>query len=442
MRRNPTAPIGDIDPRDPGLLTKSEFLQLRNRQGKLHPSDAYRVSVEDLNRPTETLVGRTTTDDSRRRPILVYAERHDLVDNRLVFRDDESGDVVAVLRDGVLYRDRFWKVPSWYQSGLRAKTVTVDLPIREEKQVKYPVEFAANIAETNRETYPLVLQRVKLGRDLFELRAESEIRPDKLDTIVLLNESGQIVARGDNEWGATLIRVAKEYQGRGLGRFMTSVWYQYNPGSVSGGFTEAGARNALATREDRVHEYLAQGWYSELVRSGRMTHERVKSILADLPKRPHTPLRRLPTVEPLDEAQLLAYVDDDGTSFVLYDRRFFEDQDPKYVHGYGFLRDSSAHGTFFYRIEHDAAYRELVSAIGLQLARDYGEPIYVASAPGDVIEWESVPGAEHRDGYVALTRDILPLREMAQRERRERQPYDPYRQIRDTLLEMAESKWS
>ena len=183
------------------------------------------------------------------------------------------------------------------------------------------------------------------------------------------------------------------------------------------------------------------GWYSELIRSGRLTKERLKEILAGLSGGGRRSQSSLPRPTPTPEKQdIRLYVDESEVGFVLYDGRFLDTQDERYILGYGFLRDTNEHGLFFYRIEYEPEHREITSAIGLQLARNLGAPLYVEKAPADMIDWQTVPGAQYQDGYVTLSHDVLPIRQLAAAERKARN--DPFRQRQYSLIELAESKWS
>lgn len=438
IHRNPTTPVPQSFPEtEPGLLTLAEFLAMRNPEGKHHENSAYQSDLASLNAPRGAVIGKTR---DRRGDIYVTSETG-APDDDLVFRDAETDAAVGVLRGGMLYRDRFRQPPPWYSTLRGAGSELVHLTISSEREVKYPAEYLASVPDRNRAEFPFVLQRVKIGKERLEVRAERDPRPDKRDTIAVLNRDGLIVARGDDEWGATLTRVAAEYRGQGLGRLVASIWYELNPSSESGGFTSAGRATAASVWEERVREFLSRGWYSALVREGRVTSARVEEIVSGLRRKPTE--SRLPVASPPDpEPNLRLYIDDDKISFVLYDKRFLDSSDEKYIHGYGFLRDIESRGSFFYRIEHDAEYRGLVSAIGLQLARDLGEPLYVADDPADLIEWETVPHAVYKDGYVSLSEDVLSLGPLAAQERRERRKVDPYGQRRDELVEIAEAKWS
>lgn len=452
MKANPTYPLPDAFPEtEPALMTAAEFRNLRNPEGKYHEAGAYESTIESLNDNRFYFVGSVSVD--ARKPNLIVLGDHRWSEaapvDELIYRDRESDKTVAVLRDGVLYRDRFYRgrhgnFPRHYNAdGPRGGLVEVGPFV--EKEVKDPESYAQDLirqADQNLARYPHLLQRIVRGGERLEVRSKVPPRPDKLDTIVFLNRDKLVVARGLDEWGATLLQVAEEYRGKGLGTALAEIWYEINPQSESGGFTRAGAANARRAWESRVRLFSERGWYSALVRAGRLSAERVRKITSGLGARRATESPFVHEGSEAEKPDLRVYVDEDGVAFVLYDARFLDEPDERYIHGYGFLRDTEEHGTFFYRIEYDPAYRVLATAIGLQLARDAGEPVYVADVPGDLVEWELIPEARRKGDHVSLTQDILPLRTLAASERKARRKVDPYGQKVSELLETAESKWA
>jgi GNAT superfamily N-acetyltransferase len=441
MRRNPTTPLPEaLSPTEPALMTVGEFIAFRNPGEKYHPEGAYKATVASLNDGLSTLgTARARWKEYRVEGVAPRYGEAPTVTDRLVFRDD-GNKVVAVLVDGVLYRDRFHTLPDYYTTHRDR----VPLVIRSEREVKEPSAFVRRVydpAKANRKRFPHVVQRVALGADLFEVRAEKPPQDSAQDTLVVLNPEGEIVARADDEWGATLLRVAEEYRGRGLGKLLAEMWYAFNPASTSGGFTSAGAANARATWVARVREFQARGWYSDLVRRGDLTLARVREILSGLPaEKPAT--SRLPSNTPKASPDLRIYVDEDGASFVVYDARFLDDPKEEYLHGYGLFRDAPSVGTFLYRIEYEPEYRKLATAVALQLARDNGERIYVKSRPGDMVDPSGLPHVKRAKGYLSLTQDILPLADARRVEQVLRKRKDPYDEALYRLLEMAESKWA
>lgn len=419
-------------------MTRSEYLSFQNKRQKHHESDAYQTTVAELNKVPLVEIGSTERDRRDRSYIVAQPDGEDDV---LVFRDKDIGKVAAVLERGVLTKGRFAAIPSYYIDWRTRQPVM--LKVDEVREEKYPdrrlLPLVFDLPKLNRERYPVILQRFAIGgRGWFELRAERKPRRDKRDTIVILHD-GLVVAMGSDEWGATLIRVAEEFRRVGLGDFLKKEWTKYNPDARSGGFTAAGERMAIRFWAQRVRDFSANGWYSELVRRGLLTMDRVREIVSGASGRASA--ERLPSdavaeEEPTEDPLLFL---EDG-SFILYDRRFLSEPDEKYVLGYGFLRDAGV-GTFFFRLEYEEDYADLVTATALQMARDLGEKIYVADIPGDVVEWRRVPEAVERDGYVSLKGDILDLKALSREETKVRRAADRFDEKRYALMELADSKW-
>lgn len=439
-RRNPTTPLPVAFPAtEPALLTAKEFLDLRNPEEKMHSTDAFDASIESLNWQSQgTVLGKAQTPRGSVDVLGRWGAAPGETDT-LVFKDAKTREVVAVLADGTVYKDRFHEVPNYYM-GARELYNLRPSPVRE---VKYLAQYAARVLKHDAlADFPHLLQRVVLKGEPFEVRAAAKPRPDKLDTVVFLNRDGSIVAQGTDSWGATLLQVATEYRGRGMGRLLAKFWYDLNPSSKSGGFTAAGQRNALAAREDRVRDFQARGWYTELVREGRLTAARVRSLLAGLTKRRGvSPIPSAPAAG-AKRPDLRFFVDEDNVSFVVYDARFLQDQDEEYLLGYGFFRERPNGDVFLYRIDYDPAYQALVTSVALQMARDNGDKLYIGGKPSDTVEWEDIPDVRQRGDYLTLTKDVFPLKDAAKLERILRKRTDPHGEMEYLLREGAEAKWA
>lgn len=99
-------------------------------------------------------------------------------------------------------------------------------------------------------------------------------------------------------------------------------------------------------------------------------------------------------------------------------------------------------GTFLYRIDYDRPFADLTTKVALQMARDNGERLYDGEGYHDLLELAGIPGVVRDGDYLEVTRDLLPLSTMAQKEKRLRRARDPYRETETLLLEMADAKWS
>jgi len=417
-----------------GLMTKEEFLHFRNPHEKSHGSDSYDFDLFHLNRDYPQSVG-TLGSGGDKLEVEKLSGGFRLVDG--------DGKVVAVVHDGTAYYEDP-RVKRRIPSSIEHRGVPTDLGLTSYKQVKYLSEVApliSPIAKKNEAAYPVILQHILVKGEPMTVRAEKAIKEDAGTTLALLNAEGLVVAQASNEWGATLLAVAQEYRGKGLGKILGQFWYDFNPTFESGGFTEAGQRNALALWRDRVHEFSARGWYTALIREGQITYDRVKAILAGVGQRPERPAPVLAPEGVKATGDMLVYTDED-ISFVVYDRAFLEEQDEKFIHGFGFFRDSPSVGVFIHTIDYDRPFADLTTRVALQMARDSGAKLYDGEGGyHDMMEIEGIPGVVREDGYINVTRDLVPLKALSQKERRLRKAVDQYDEIKDLLLEMAESKW-
>jgi hypothetical protein len=416
-----------------GLMTAEEYLHLRNPGGKSHPSDSYDTDVFKMN-----------ADHARQVVVLGYGRDRVVIEkmSRGYRLTDDDGKIVAIVHKGVAYYDN----PRWKNhipKSVSDRGQTVDLGFTSLKQVKYLSEVApliSPIAENNVLSYPVVLQHTIVDGEPMTVRAEKSPKTNAGTTLAIFNSQGLVVAMASNEWGATLLRVAQEYRGKGLGKLIGQYWYEFNPSFESGGFTSAGRANALALWQARVREFVARGWYSALVRQGRLTQQKVRQILAGV-SRSKAPGRQIAAPAPLKPTgDVLVY--SDGVTFVVYDRAFLTEQDERFIHGFGFFREEERIGPYIYRIEYDRPFADLVTKVALQIARDNGEDLYDGEGYHDMLETEGIPGVVRQGDTLRVTRDLVPVKAAAQKEKRLRKAVDPYGEKHALLLEMAESKWS
>ena len=429
-----------------GLMTMDEFLEYRNPQGKFHDTETWDYDVLRMNRPKESRLGEAmgyTFDQMRGGIKVTEKESHSA----------GAPTLAGVIHNGTLYysnsrdgRD----IPDFYFGMLRGDKGEIE--IRGRKQVKYLSEVLPRIspvAKRNVQKYPVIIQRLIVKGEPMTLRAESQ--PGSMaeaSTLVILNSEDLVVAQASDEWGATLIAVAREYRGRGLGKIIGKRWYELNPSNTSGGFTSAGQENALALWRDRVREFKARGWYSEMIREGRITMDRLKDIFKGVEdsKRDLEEFKALYFSEREPEptkptGDILVWSDGDS-AVIVYDRAFLEDPDDRFIYGHGFLRSSPHTGTYIFSIDYDRPYAEMTTKALMQVARDGGDDrLYDGEGYSDIVEAENFPGVERDGDYLVLTRDLFPLRQEARKEKRLRKSVDPYDEKVYLLQEQADSKW-
>lgn len=438
-------------PSEIGLMTKNEFLQFRNPRTKYHHPQAYTFTLDSLNR------------DYSRHPFTIMQHRGEDIqawegDRGYLFYEGSKrdGNLIGVLHNGVLYHsDRnIRRMPRlnevghirWYVSENTRKLPTVN----KTKLVKYLSDVAPLVhssAQRRLDQYPYLYQRIKIKGEPFTVRFEETPELNRMIDMAVFNEESKIVAVAQNEWGATLLGVAEEYRGKGLGKYIGSVWYKLNPESGSGGFTQAGEANALRIWNRRVRDFLAKGWYSDLVRSGRLSRDKLKNILSDLDSRGQS-TSRLPSdsasSSKTPKRRLLLHVD--YPTFILYDQAFLELEDPysvdlePYIYGYGFFR-GSGDKSFLFRLDYDKPFRKLVTSVALQMARDEGHSIYNGEGYSDILELEGLPNVQVDGDYINLTKDVLPLNRLGQSERTLRRKHDSYDEKKVLLYETADAKW-
>ena len=434
-----TTPVPDQFPsNEAGLRTLSEYLNLLNPNGIVHSSDSFDYTSLKMNEEfIRHYVGKV---DTRREPLSVHRSTLGLI-----FVDEDKRPVAVIGPDGVLYYEaRAFDIPNNMQTGPHRDPIP--LGIERRKQVKYIADYVAlvdNVARRNVDKYPVVLRRFMYAGESMVIRAEQQPVPDEGTNLAVLDSAGRVVAVAQNEWGATLISVAREARSRGLGKVLSKVWHELNPSFDSGGMTPRGSNLMSSVWVDRVREFMARGWYSQLIRDGRLTREQVSKIIADLPgSRSFTP-----AAAPVIKARPMLM--SDGETFVtvydqaiLEDPSLLEDPDDKYIYGHAFLHDDSHVGTYVFSIDYDRPYAQLTTQAILQLARDNGHRLYDGEGYHDILEGiESIPAVEREGDYLVVTRDLIPLRSAAALERRMRKVADRYGELEAAIQERADAKW-
>lgn len=411
---------------DYGLMTRQEFLAHKNSEDKSHSDDAYDFKVVDLNK------------DYSKQPIdfETRSNSYDTIyQNKNGFIFTKFDNPVAVLVNGVIYYT-FGFNPNKFPNSIQNRNGEFSLKANSAKQVKFlddALKMVDDVASRNMARYPVVINRFKRGDEIFTIRTESPYKKNSGQNIAILNRDGYVVAQGSDEWGATLLTVAKEYRGKGLGKVIGKVWYKLNPKYTSGGFTPSGRNNAVAIWADTVRDYLASGFYSDMIKAGEISKEKVKEILAGLPE------KRAKKEEPKEDAPQPLIFSDEG-QFIIYDKKFIKDQDEKYIYGFGFFRENSAGDTYLFKIGYEKKFGKIASYVALQLAKNEGFKVYIKSPPSDTVEFEGLENVEIEDDFAWLTKDVIPLADFNKVEQAARKD-DKYQEVWYSLVEMANSKW-
>jgi len=419
---------------DIALMTKDEFVKFRNPSDKFHDDESYNFDFKKMNSED----GRFQVSFERSNNVEISVFKHP---NGYKFL--ANGKPVAIMHDEIVYHNV--RMPSrlfpiLYTDRYR----NIDLEIRPKKQklVKYLDEYMNlidNVAKRNLEYYPSVLKRFIIGGEQFVIRTETDLpyRKNVGSTVVIMNQDGYVVAQASDEWGATLLVVAQEYRGKNLGTILGKIWYQLNPSYMSGGFTYSGLRNAVKIWQDHVREYLSSGKYSRLVKNGTITKDKVKEIVKSANLKPK---KKIQTKTP-SKPDILIYVDLDGV-FVIYDKKFYEDQSEDYIYGHGFLRDiRDGEKMYVFAIDYEPAYKKMATMIIFHIAKHEKIKLYTKVPPSDVLELD-YPEIVKKDDYAWLKKPIIDIIEVKKHEEEYRNRHDKYDEIFYSLLEMANSKWN
>lgn len=410
-----------------GTMTLNEFLKWRNPENKIHPDGSYEVNVKKLN-----------TDVFQNHVLNIYN-----ID--LLIKENKNGKILeidgkpqALLHNDILYYTIFFPVekliPFDYENQFKEKRIIIKP--KEKKKIKYIddyIHLVDRVSDRNLTRYSGVINRFKKDDEYFTVRTTNiPYAKNSGEDIVILNQDGYKVASAQDEWGTTLLIVTQEYRGKDFGQLLGKLWYKWNPKYLSGGFTPKGARNAQKIWEDRVRTLLKNGWYSYLVGKNVISKEKAKMIIDSLPE------RKVEKDTIKKEADPLLFVDE--FSFVLYDKKFFDDQDEKWIYAYGFLREHMDK-PFVFTLDYEKQYREIATYIIFQIAHNNGEKLYVAGKPSDHIEFEGLSGITFEGDYAYLSKPFIDLNKYSNIEKKYRKKHDPYDEYYHRLLEMANSKW-
>lgn len=427
-----------------GLMTLSEYLEHRNPENKHHESGSYTFSVDSMNQD-HSLYRFRFVEYSGNRFNLRYIGKKDLS----AFFICEDNKVVAVAGRGTLYYTLNRLKNAILNTPLRVSAFDSNFVNLSElgltpKKVKYPSDFmglVSDVVAINTKRYPHLLERFENNEEMFTVRSEKPLNwgANEGVTIGIFNEQGFKVATAQDEWGATLIGVAEEYRSRGLSKSISKYWYRANPGYLSGGFTPQGEDMAISYWADRVRVLHTEGIYFEKVLKGEMTQDRVDEIMADLPPKVERVIENI-KVKPTGTLAM----NSDEASFVIYDLAYFQEQDDRFIYGYGLLRDSSDVGTFYYQLDYERKYSDLVTKVALQFAKNLGDtPLYdgMGDRYSDILEIEGIAGVVKRGDYIYVENDLIDLREMRLFDRLVRKKVDTYGEIETLLRERAYVKY-
>lgn len=373
---------------DPALLTWTEFWKLVNPDDKWHPEDAYNWSVHQMKQQKSEY------------PTLI--NRRDI--------------------NGISFEFRMNK-QDFYQDNVYAKRDLDGEYVRINNVIQYYTkEELLKLGKYNRYGYSF---------GVFH--------------------GNQCVGVAQDEWGCLLVGVAAEYRRFGLGKILTKMAWEAEPGKNTGGCTSKGAAVTRKVHTEFVREYLQKGFYSHLVKNGKLTTQRVNEILKSaMLDQEKVSKQDLGTDDPNN---WLMY-HEDGT-FILYDKKFkdhYQEEDnfwkERCVKAIGDV-GGMLHENENYRLRTLGGDTEGLKKFMLMCcltwtAEEDNKPLYVyeedLSLVDDKIGTIDKRG-ERKNGWVTLTAKPIDYKPLEKTERNWRKKFDPYNEFHIILMETAYAKY-
>lgn len=362
---------------EPALLTASEYIALVNPDGKWHDSSAYDFKLGDSG-----YIKRGNMKLLRRfkRNGVTFELRVKAEKNEYVLRDEE-GEIVR--KDGM------------------ALTMSDE-------------EIAASGRAPTEYTFAIFAPAM---------------------------EGDQCIAAAQDEWGCVLIHCAREYRGFGLGVMLGKLYREVYPDKPSGGFTNAGQENFRKVHRAYVVKALRNGFYSEQVRTGKLTADRAREIISSVGlehRKKHEELDLAPRAN-----TIVTFADGFGT-FILYDTKFIKYRLEK-IHQH--FIDKLVLGGIYVAVNGEFGRIKVVNAVDkvkpllFSMAYDYcvreDATLWVEEEDYEVcgleLGEESVAAGYKSRPVIGGERINGEL--LSHKEKMFREPQDPYEELRSTLYE-------
>lgn len=244
-----------------------------------------------------------------------------------------------------------------------------------------------------------------------------------------------------DEWGCLLVVVADEYHQFGIGTILTKLAWEAEPGKDSGGCTPRGAALTRKVHGEFVREYLQKGFYSYLVKQGKMTAQRAKQIIDSADLRIKKSNLNLSNDNP-DDWLLYAR---DGT-FIVYDKKLkdvIENEDifwsERFIKAFAFV--GGGHDEKIYILHQIGGDTEKLKKFAFKLAVGW------ANEEGDLLkvydEDIHLAGEEYEveKGMVKLKSPPVDYKYLSRQEAKWRKSFDKYGEFEYRLLELADAKY-
>lgn len=282
---------------NPALMTFDEFQKFTNPSEKIHPNDAYDYDLEKLNTPYFQHIQSYNFGNGQR---TVYQYK-----NYILLHHENV--VVGVLDTDT---NTFYVEKSEFETD--DKYIIGDYAKNYKLQPKrYPEKIVKDEWKKERKSeYSILINRKTFKDKSFEVRQNSSKDIAVFDGL-------DRVAVAQNEWGAILIAVAREYRSYGLGTYLSKLIRERTDLTDTGGVTYSGSKQLRRSWEEFVREYLNRGLYQKAIQSGLISKEKVMDIVRDLGAR-----RKKETAKKESPGRLVILSASDS-EYIIVDSRIF-----------------------------------------------------------------------------------------------------------------------
>jgi hypothetical protein len=268
----------------------------------------------------------------------------------------------------------------YYSDESMARKLKIAFPESNLKRVKYIRDYIneiTNASGINKAKYNNLLQNMVISGNKIQIRTgQSPIREDYGDSIVAMNEEGLIVGMASDEWGATLISVAQEYRGMGIGTVLSRLWKEINPSYRSGGFSYGGLSTFKRVWAMKVRDHLSNGTFSDALSKGILSKEVLKKIIEDYR---YLDIDKGETIKDLGKREVereaekeYLFIYPNNSGFILFSNKFFEEEDDKYIYAEGRIECSEHVGCYVYSLDYSSDREEIASRLIMQVAKNGG----------------------------------------------------------------------
>jgi len=457
-----------------GDMTFEQYMEWKNPTNKFH-EDAYEMTFAEFNNPFLSYeiklslfkeIGQYHNTSGKGENPTVFAFKNK--DNTFFVLENVSTNwrepdyiVKLFVQNGTAFYDdprvakliRGSYLSVFFNSRLNERT---DIKIEKVRPTKYLTQKLLQMIDVPnfwKEKYPIVLQEFQQSGMNFQIRSEVLPTQHKGETLILIDENGYKVGAAQDEWGATLVMIAKEYRGHGLSKHLLKEWLKYNPNKKSGGFTMAGYHNATSMWRDRVLELQSKNHYESFPekQKAKIILSKAHSLIKDN-KKETEPLKK-----ESEDIEILALSNSDD-SLVLFDKRILDQSiyniNEEYIYGYVFFRYSDDDDYFIYQIDYNPKYKDLVILAALQHAKNNGHKVFYTENEDDralqpfldVIELQGIKEIKRQGDHIFLQNDIIPLKQLMIKTiilaKEKGINFNDFRDFQNNIVEVAYTKWA